>query len=187
MDRRLLVPAILFALQAVKVTGQAAATTSNPLNSFINGAQGAAGAVNSALSAQSPSSTSSTSSPSSSSATPAAAAASSSAPAAPHHGLSNGAKIGIIVGCVVAAVFLIGLLAGICCCLILRKRRRNKRNATPVTDEEIKSWKEKPTNPGRSYSPATAANGQRSTDHHPTMPLMAAEAIPHGINSQAPS
>ena len=185
MDRATLVTSLLLALQAVQVAGQAAETTSNPLNNFINGAQGAAGAVNSAISAQSPSS-SPTSTPSSSSTTPTAAAASSSAPAAPHHGLSNGAKIGIIVGSVVAAVFIIGLLAGICCCLMLRKRRRNKRNPTPVADEEIKSWKEKPTNPGRSYSPAAAAHGRRSTDHHPSVPLMAAGAIPHGSHSQAP-
>ena len=185
MHRSILVTSLLLALRAVHVAGQAAETTSNPLNNFINGAQGAAGAVNSAISAQSPSSSSTT--PSSSSTTPTAAAASSSAPATHHHGLSNGAKIGIIVGCVVAAVFIIGLLAGICCCLMLRKRRRNKRNPTPVADEEIKTWKEKPTNPGRSYSPAAAAHGRRSTDHHPSVPLMAAGAIPHGSHSQAPS
>ncbi|MDI1490618.1 MAG: hypothetical protein OHK93_001822 [Ramalina farinacea] len=185
MHQSTLVTSLLLALRAVQVAGQAAETTTNPLNNFINGAQGAAGAVNSAISAQSPSSSSST--PSSSSTTPTAAAASSSAPATHHHGLSNGAKIGIIVGCVVAAVFIIGLLAGICCCLMLRKRRRNKRNPTPVADEEIKTWKEKPTNPGRNYSPAAAAHGRQSTDHHPSVPLMAAGAIPHGSHSQAPS
>ena len=189
MAHQTLLLAALALLNVAGVLGQAAGTTSNPLNSFIGGVQQGAGAINSAVSAQtsSSSSSSSTSSPTSSSTTPTASPAKSSAAAPPpQQGLSNGAKIGIIVGCVVAAVLLIGLLAGICCCLMLRRRRR-RRAVTPVADEEVKSWKSKPTNPGRNYSPVAAHGRSPSMEQHPTMPLMAAGAIPHGSHSQAPS
>ncbi|KAL9131245.1 MAG: hypothetical protein Q9217_000787 [Psora testacea] len=171
-------------LNAAGALGQEANPTSNPLNDFIDGVQSGAGVINSALSAQS--SSSPISNPSSSSTTPTAAPATSSVAATPHHGLSNGAKIGIIVGCVVGALLIIGLLAGICCCLMLRKRRR-RRTGTPVADEEIKSWKSKPTNPGRNYSPVGPHGRTPSMEQRPTVPLMAAGAIPHGSHSQAPS
>ena len=184
MQRQIIFPAALLALNAAGALGQGATTTSSPLNEFLDGVQSGAGAINSAISAQS--SSSSTSSPSSSSTTPTAAPATSSAAPAPTGGLSNGAKIGIIVGCVVAAVLLIGLLAGICCCLMRRKRRRS-RAVTPIPDEEVKSWKSKPMNPGRNYSPVATHGRSPSMEQHPTMPLMAASAIPHGSHSQAPS
>ncbi|KAL9101466.1 MAG: hypothetical protein Q9163_003281 [Psora crenata] len=178
-----LLPAALALFKAAGVVGQAPTATSNPLNDFIDGVHAGAGAINSAISAQSSSPPASSSS--SSSAAPSAAPATSSAPPPPGHGLSNGAKIGIIVGCVIGALLLIGFLIGICCCLMRRKRRR--RADTPVAEEEIKSWKSKPTNPGRDYSRVASHGNGPSMEQHPTVPLIAAGAVPHGSHSQAPS
>ena len=170
----------------------AATTTSNPLNDFIGVAGAAASVVNSVNSAASSptSSSSSTSSSPSTTATPEPATPSAShAVAAAHHGLSEGAKIGIIVGCVVGGVLLLALLA-LCCCCILRRRRRSKRRttATSVGDEEFKSWKS-PITPGRhssNYSPAQ--RGQVPTEQSPTVPLMAAMAADHhGHSEKVPS
>lgn len=178
---------IALALSSVsRAVGQAATTTANPLNSFINGAQQGAGAIQSAAAKQSPTSSASSStssvSPTSSSTSPTAAPAASSAAAAASHGLSNGAKIGIIVGCVVGVVIIGAIIAGLCCCMF-RRRRHRRRAVTPIADEEVKSWKHHPTNPGRNYSPV-AQNSHRSMEQHPTVPLMAAAAMPHGSHNQ---
>lgn len=169
-----------------------ATSTSNPLNDFIGAAGAAASVVKSANSAESSptSSSSSTSSSPSTTAAPAPAATSAShTAAAAHHGLSEGAKIGIIVGCVVGGLLLLALL-GLCCCCLLRRRRRSKRRATtaPVGDEEVKSWKS-PINPGRHYSNySPAQRGQVPTEQSPTVPLMAAAAAEHHVhNEKAPS
>lgn len=172
----------------------AATTTSNPLNDFIGAAGAAASVVKSANSAESSptSSSSSTSSSPSTTAAPAAAAATSAshAAAAAHHGLSQGAKIGIIVGCVVGSLLLLALLGLCCCCLLRRRRRRSKRRTTvtSVGDEEVKSWKS-PISPGRhqsNYSPAQ--RGQVPTEQSPTVPLMAAAAAENHLhNEKAPS
>ena len=168
----------------------AASTTSNPLNDFIGAAGAAVSVVNSAHSVESSptsSSSSTSSSPPTTAAPTPAAASSSHAAAAAHHGLSEGAKIGIIVGCIVGALLLLGLL-GLCCCCLVRRRRRSKRRTavTPVEDEEFKSWKS-PINPGRHYSNYSAAQkGQVPTE--PTVPLMAAAAAEHHVhNEKAPS
>ena len=170
----------------------AASTTSNPLNDFIGAAGAAASVVNSVNSAESSptSSSSSSSSAASTTAAPAPAATSASrAPAAAHDGLSGGAKIGIIVGCVVGGLLLLALLS-LCCCCLFRRRRRSKRRtaATPVEDEEVKSWKS-PINPGRHYSNySPAQQGQVPTEQSPTVPLMAAAAAEHHVhNEKAPS
>ena len=184
MQSQLALPVALVLFNAAGALGKAAAPTPDPLHQFINGVQNGANAINSGLSAQSAATASSTSSPTSSSTSPTAAPATSSAAA--HHGLSNGAKIGIIVGCVIAAVLLIGILLGICCCLMLRKRRRSKRVKTSVAEDE-KAWQSKPINPGRNYSPVSSHGRHHSMEQHPTVPLMAAGAIPHGTHSQAPS
>ena len=166
----------------------AASTTSNPLNDFIGAAGAAASVVKSANSAESSptsSSSSTSSSPSTTAAPTPAAASSSNAAAAAHHGLSTGAKIGIIVGCIVGALLLLALL-GLCCFCLLRRRRRSKRRAivTPVGDEEVKSWKS-PINPGRHYSNySPAQKGQAPTG--PTVPLMAAAAVEHHTHNERP-
>ncbi|CAD6572976.1 MAG: hypothetical protein ASARMPREDX12_005615 [Alectoria sarmentosa] len=170
----------------------AATTTSNPLNNFIGAANAAASVVKSANSAESSPTSSSSStavSPSTTATSAPAATSASHVAAAAHHGLSEGAKIGIIVGCVVGAVVLLALL-GLCCCCLLRRRRRSKRHttATPVQDEEVKSWKS-PINPGRHYSNySPAQNGQAPTEQSPTVPLMAAAAAEHHVHDEkAPS
>ena len=170
----------------------AATTTSNPLNDFIGAAGAAASVVNSVNSAESSptSSSSSTSSSPSTTAAPAPAATSAShAAAAAHHGLSEGAKIGIIVGCIVGGLLLLALL-GLCCCCLFRRRRHSKRRttATPVEDEEVKSWKA-PINPGRHYSNySPAQRGEVPLEQSPTVPLMAAVAAEHHVhNEKAPS
>ena len=164
----------------------AATTTSNPLNDFIGAAGAAASVVKSVNSAESSPTSSSSSSPS---ATAPAATSASHAAAAAHHGLSEGAKIGIIVGCVVGGLLLLALL-GLCCCCLLRRRRRSKRRttATPVGDEEVKSWKS-PISPGRHYSNySPAQRGEVTTEASPTVPLMAAVAAEHHVhNEKAPS
>ncbi len=170
----------------------AASTTANPLNDFI-GAAGAAASVvksvNSAETSPTSSSSSASSSPSTTAAPAPATASASHAAVAAHHGLSEAAKIGIIVGCVVGAVLLLALL-GLCCCCLFRRRRRSKRRttATPVEDEEVKSWKS-PINPGRHYSNySSAQRGQAPTGQSPTVPLMAAAAAEHHVhNEKAPS
>lgn len=171
----------------------AASTTSNPLNDFIGAAGAAASVVKSANSAQSSptSSSSSTSSSPSTTAAPAPAAASAShAAAAAHHGLSSAAKIGIIVGCIVAGLLLLALLGLCCCCLVRRRRRRSKRRTTvtPVGDEEVKSWKS-PINPGHHYSNySPAQRGEVHTEQSPTVPLMATAAAEHHLhNEKSPS
>ena len=196
MQAQIVFAALIAVFKAAEVLGQAATTTSNPLNQFIDDAQSGAGAINSAISAQSTTSSSTSSSssiPSSTSTTPtatpttsSAASATSSAAASSGGGLSDGARIGIIVGCVLAAVFLIGLLAGICCCVILPRRRR-RRAVSPEPDEEVKAWTAKPSNPGRNYSPLAAHGGNSGMEQQSNMPLMTAGAIPHGNHSQAPS
>lgn len=170
----------------------AATTTSNALNDFIGAAGAAASVVKSVNSAEASTTSSSSSTAASSSTTAAPAAAATSAShtaAAAHHGLSEGAKIGIIVGCVVGGILLLALL-GLCCCCLVRRRRRSKRRATatPVEDEEVKSWKA-PINPGRHYSNySPAQNGQAPTEQSPTVPLMAAAAAEHHVyNEKAPS
>lgn len=167
----------------------AAATTSNPLNDFIGAANAAASVVKSVNSAESPSTSSaaSSSSPTTTAAPTAAPASASHAAAAAHHGLSEGAKIGIIVGCVVGGLLLLALL-GLCCCCVFRRRRRSKRRATvtPVEDEEVKSWKS-PINPGRHYSNySPAQRGQVPTEQSPTVPLMAAVATEHHVHDEKP-
>ena len=168
----------------------AASTTSNPLNDFIGAAGAAASVVNSVNSVESSptsSSSSSSSSPSTTAAPAPAAASASHAPAAAHHGLSGGAKIGIVVGCVVGGLLLLALL-GLCCCCFFRRRRRSKRRTavTPVGDEEVKSWKS-PINPGRHYSNYSAAQrGQVPTEQSPTVPLMAAAAAEHHMHNEKP-
>lgn len=169
----------------------AATTTSNPLNNFIGAAGAAASVVNSAKSAESSLTSSSSSSPSpSTTAAPASAATSAShSVAVAHHGLSEGAKIGIIVGCIVGGLVLLALL-GLCCCCVLRRQRRSKRRttATPVEDEEVKSWKT-PIRPGHHYSNYTPAQrGHVHTEQSPTVPLMAAVAAEHHVhNEKTPS
>ncbi|MCJ1273654.1 hypothetical protein MMC21_001447 [Puttea exsequens] len=163
----------------------AATTTSNPLNNFIGAAGAVASQIKSANAKQTSSSSSTTSSPSPT------APAQTSAAAAPHDtGLSKGALIGIIVGCIVAALLILALIS-ICCCLCLRRRRRrSKRHSTvtPVKDEEIEGWK-RPINPGRHYSNySPAQHGQVPMEHHPTVPLMAAAAVDHERHhNKAPS
>ena len=168
----------------------AATTTSNPLNDFIGAAGAAASVVESVNSAEaSPTSASSSASSSPSTTAAPAPASASHAAAAAHHGLSEGAKIGIIVGCVVGGLLLLALL-GLCCCCLFRRRRRSKRHTTvtPVEDEEVKSWKS-PINPGRHYSNySPAQRGQLPTEHSPTVPLMAAAPTEHHVyNEKAPS
>ena len=165
----------------------AASPTANALHDFIGAAGAAASVVKSVNSAESSPTSSSSSTSSSPSTTAAPAAASTShAAAAVHHGLSQGAKIGIIVGCVVGAVLLLSLLGLCCCCLLRRRRKRSKRRttATPVEDEEVKSWKS-PINPGRHYSNYSAAQkGHVHTEQSPTVPLMAAAAAEHHVHDE---
>ena len=186
MQQQFLISVALAVLNAAGALGQAASPTPDPLHQFISGVQNGANAINSGVSAESAAAAtakSSTSTPSSSSTSPTTAPVTSTAAA--HHGLSNGAKIGIIVGCVIAAVLLIGILLGICCCLMLRKRRRSKRVNAPIAEDE-KAYESRPMNPGRSYSPVSSGH-HHSMEQHPTVPLMAAGAIPRGTHSQAPS
>ena len=116
---------------------------------------------------------------------PAVQSPSSAAPAA-HHGVSEGAKIGIIVGCVVGAVSLAAILVGTCCCLVRRKHRGN-RTTTPVEQEEAKSWKS-PVTPGRHYQNYTSVQrGNVPVEQHPGVPLMAAvTADSYGPLSKGP-
>ena len=189
MQSQVLLSAALALFNAAQTLGQAPTSTANPLHDFINGAQGGAGTISSVVSAEAAGATSasstasSTSSPTTSLASPTAAAVTSSAA---HHGLSNGAKIGIIVGCVIAAVLLIGILLGCCCCFLMRRKRRSRRANTPIGEDE-KAHQSNPINPGRSYSPVSSHGHHHSMDQHPTIPLMAAGAIPHGSHSKAPS
>lgn len=187
MQRQLLFSAAIVLSNIGIVAGQTAATTSNPLNDFIGAAGAAASVVRSAASKETPSSTSSSSS--APSATPPPAAATPSHSAAPtHHGLSSGAKIGIIVGCIVGALLILAILGLLCCCLI-RRRRKRRRSATPVVEREAQPWKS-PINPGRHYSNYTPAQqGHIPMEQSPTVPLMAAAATePHrATHSQAPS
>ena len=188
-QRQILLPAAFTLVNAVGLLAQDSTSTRPALGEFIDGVRSGAGQINSAVSAQSPTSTAApTSSPASSSTSPSAAPATSSA-AAGGGGLSSGAKTGIIVGCVIAAVLIIGLLAGVCCCLMLRKRKR-RRAASPVTGDHDheKPYAAAPANPGRDYSPMSSNNrNHHSMEHHPTAPLLAAGAVPHGRHSQAPS
>ncbi|KAM0796252.1 hypothetical protein BDR22DRAFT_867892 [Usnea florida] len=167
----------------------AASTTSNPLNDFIGAAGAAASVVKSVNSAESTPTSSSSSTSSSPSSTAAPPPAATSAVPSTHHGLSEGAKIGIIVGCVVGSLLLLALL-GLCCCCLFRRRRRTKRRAaaTPVGDEEVKSWRS-PINPGRHYSNySPVQRGQVPMEQSPTVPLMAAAAAEHHVhNEKAPS
>ena len=192
MQPQILLTAAVALSNIARVAGQAAATTSNPLNNFIGAAGAAASEVKSAASKESPSPTSSSSSSSSSpSTTPPPAVASPSHSAAPvHHDLSNGAKIGIIVGCVVGAILLLALLGLLCCCLIRsRRKQKRKRSASPIAEREVESWKS-PINPGRHYSNYTPAQrGQIPMEQSHSVPLMAAAATEHhkATHSQAPS
>lgn len=185
MQRQVFFPIAIALANAVNVASQAASTTSNPLNDFIGAAGAAASQVKSAAALETPSSSSSpTPSP-----TPTASPTQTAAPA--NTGLSSGARIGIIVGCVVGAVLLLALL-GLCCCLLFRRRRQKRKRATPtpVTEGEVEAWKS-PINPGRHYSNYTPAQrgeipmGQ--TAH--SVPLMAAAATEHhrSNHSHAPS
>ena len=188
-QRQLLLSAGVALSNIVAVAAQAAATTSNPLNNFIGAAGAAASVVKSAQSQEALSTSSSSISSSSPTPTPTPAIASPtpSAPAA-HHGLSSGAKIGIIVGCIVGALLLLAILGLLCCCLI-RSRRKRKRSVTPVAEREVESWKS-PINPGRHYSNYTPAQrGNIPMEQSPTVPLMAAAATEHhrANHSQAPS
>ena len=171
------------------MVGQDAATTSNPLNQFIGAAGAAASQVKSAASKETSSPTSSSSASASPAPTTAPAVASPShTPASVHHGLSQAAKIGIIVGCVVGAVLLLALL-GLCCCVLLRRRHKHKRVASPIPHQEPAAWKS-PINPGRHYSNYTPAqHGNIPMEQHPTVPLMAAAATEQyrSNHSQAPS
>ena len=179
----------LLAGRAMQVAGQAAATTANPLNNFIGAAGAAASQIKSAASKETPSPTSSSSVSSSQAPTSVPAAASPThTTAAAHHGLSNGAKIGIIVGCIVGAVLLLAFLA-LCCCVVLRRRRKHKRTASPIPKQEPAAWKS-PINPGRHYSNYTPAqHGNIPMEQHPTVPLMAAAATEQyrSNHSHAPS
>ena len=183
MQRQVFLPAAIALLNASPVLGQAA------LNSFISAAGAAASVVRSAQSQQTTSTSSSSSSTSSPSPTPPPVAASPTHSAAPvHHGLSSGAKIGIIVGCIVGAILILALLGLLCCCLV-RRRRNRKRSVTPVTEREVESWKS-PINPGRHYSNYTPAQrGHIPMEQSPTVPLMAAAATENhrATHSQAPS
>ncbi|KAK0509669.1 hypothetical protein JMJ35_008063 [Cladonia borealis] len=192
MQRQIILLLGIALANAAKVAGQAAATTtSNPLNNFIGAAGAAASKIKSAEAAETASSSSSSTTPSPTSTPPPPAATTShSAAAAAHSGLSEAAKIGIIVGCVVGALLILAILAGICCCLV-RRRRRNRRRTVDTNEKETspKPWKS-PINPGRHYSNYTPAQrGEVTTDtHHPTVPLMAAAATDHHMHSEkAPS
>ena len=190
MPRRLLLSATIALCSVASVAAQAAATTSNPLNNFI-GAAGAAASQIKSLESSSTSSPSATPSSSASATTPTSAPATVTplhSAAAVHHGLSEAAKIGIIVGCVVGAVLVLALLGLLCCC-VFRRRRNRRRSVTPVTEREAQSWKS-PINPGRHYSNYTPAQrGQVPMEQSPTVPLMAAAASEHhrATHSQAPS
>lgn len=188
MQRQLLLSGAIVLFDVAGVTAQAAATTSNPLNNFIGAAGAAASVVKSAAAKETPSSSSS--SPSPSPTPPPAAASPTHTAAAAHHGLSEGAKIGIIVGCIVGALLLLALLGLLCCCLVRRRKHKRNRTTTPVADREVESWKS-PINPGRHYSNYTAAQrGEIPMEQTaPTVPLMAAAATEHhrAQHSQAPS
>lgn len=187
MQRQLLFTAAIALASVAGVAGQAAAPTANPLNDFI-GAAGAAASEAKSAASQEALSTSSTSSPSSSPTPPPPAASPTSGAAAGNSGLSNAARIGIIVGCVVGAILLLAILGLLCCCLVRRRRKRN-RAVTPVAEKEVESWKS-PVNPGRHYSNYTPAQrGQLPADQQPTVPLMAAAATEHhrANHSHAPS
>ncbi len=67
------------------------------------------------------------------------------------------------------------------------RRRHRRKNARSTMAEEPKEYRSSPTNPGRDYSPVHHHNRNPSMEQHPTVPLMAAGAIPHGHQSQAPS
>ncbi|MCJ1456931.1 hypothetical protein MMC28_007297 [Mycoblastus sanguinarius] len=193
MQRQIFLSAAV-ALSSVAGVASQASTTSNPLNNFIGAAGAAASAINSVKSAEQTSSSSSLSTSSTSSTTPTptpapAAASPSHTAAASHHGLSEGAKIGIIVGAIIAGLLLLAIIAGICCCLV-RRRHRRKRTITPVGDREVESWKS-PINPGRHYQNYTSAQrGDVPMEQHPTVPLMAAAAAErehHRASSNEPS
>lgn len=175
MQRHAIFPALV-ALFGVTGTLAQDATTTNPLNAFIGAAQSGVGAVKSATAMETPT-TSTSASPTS--ATPPPPPASSTA-AATSSGLSKGAEIGIIVGAAVAAILILALL--IClCCLLFRRRSRKKRTHTGMTDEEAKRFNSKASNPGRDY------NNRQSMEQNPSMPLMAAAAMPHGGHGREPS
>ena len=185
MQRQILLSAAIGLFSVAEVAGQAATTTSNPLNNFIGAAGAAASQISSANAAQA-AKTSSSSTSSSTPPTPPPPAATTSA-AAGSSGLSEGAKIGIIVGCIVAAILLLAVIAGICCCLVRSRRRRKRRAAEPIEGEgSPKPWKS-PINPGRHYSNySPAQRGQVPMEQSPTVPLMAAAATDHHSHSEKP-
>ena len=189
MQRQFLLSTVVALSNIAGILGQEAATTSNPLNNFIGAAGAAASQVKSAASKETsptPSSSSSSSTSPSPTSPPAVSSPSHSATPA-HHGLSTGAKIGIIVGCIVGALLILALLGLLCCCLI-RNRRKRRRSTSPVAEQEVQSWKS-PINPGRHYSNYTPAQHGQPMEQSPTVPLMAAAATEHhrANHSKAPS
>lgn len=185
MQRRFPFAIALGVLGATSALGQTT-TSSNPLNNFIGGVNSAVNIINSAsASAAAASSTT----PSSSSSSPTSASSSSPSPtqapantsaAAAHHGGDNHRTLIIAVVCAVVGALLLGLLLGLCCCWLFRRRRRRdqkNRAVTPVTDDEVKSWKTgQVKNPGRTYIPSQYG---RIPDME-EQPMMAPTVVPRG-------
>ncbi|KAL2054571.1 hypothetical protein ABVK25_005319 [Lepraria finkii] len=187
MQRQILLSAAITLFSVAKVAGQAATTTINPLNNFIEAAGAAASQINSANAAEAAktSSFSSSTSPSITPTPPPPAATSKAAAAS--SGLREGAKIGIIVGAIIAALLILAIIAGIFCCLVRSRRRRKRRAAAPVEAEGSPRPWNSPINPGRHYSNySPAQRGDIPMEQHPTVPLMAAAATGHNARADKP-
>lgn len=149
MRRHSVLAAVTAALSASSALAQST-TSSNPLNNFIVGVNSAVDIIQSATSSEAAAATKSSStsaSPtaaSSSSPTQAQAAATSSAVAAPHQGGNSHKTLIIAVVCAVVGALLLGLLFALICCCLVRRRRKDRKNRipTPVTDDEVKGWRD---------------------------------------------
>ena len=182
---QLLAAALTYTVPAM---AQDATTTVNPLNNFIGGVQSGINIIKSAdgtPTASSSPAASSTIPPSSSMTTPTAASATSSAAAAAHHGLSTGAKVGIIIGAIAAAIFLLGLILGLCCCCV-RRRRHHDRNRNTLTEEEYKQLQTQATHTGPTHA-SHAPHTRQSMEQSNTTPLMTGAVAPRTSHSAAPS
>ena len=190
MVRKVFLATALAASSATVALGQST-TSSNALNNFLGGVNSAVGIIQSAsasasAAAKSSSTSVSPTSASSSSPSPTQAAATSPPAAASHHGGTNHKTLIIAVVCAVVGAVLLGLiLALLCFCLARRRRKARKdRTPTPVTDDEVKSWKEgQPKNPGRTYIPPQYGRIPDTEDQPMIAPAAAAKGNTPNIDS----
>ena len=148
MAPKYILSALLAVLGASKAIAQSS-SSSDPLNAFIGGVNSAVAVISSATASEATATRSSSTSPSptstpSSSPSPTQAAATSSATSAAHHGGSNHKTLIIAVVCAVVGALLLALILALICCCVVRRRRKSRKNrtATPVTDDEVKGWKD---------------------------------------------